>query len=324
MRGSWSQCTKAVDPLVSIIIPCHNASPWLTATLKSALAQTWPEKEIILVDDGSTDGSLAIARSYEPRGVRVHTQPNRGASAARNAGLREARGEYIQFLDADDLLAPDKITLQMALAEAAGPDVALCCTWKRFRHTPEDAVLTAEPLCADLAPVAWVALKFAQHAMMHPAAWLVSRALADRAGPWDESLSLDDDGEYFTRIVLASQEVRCCRDAVSYYRSGLLGSLSRRHSRAACESAWRSLELSVGRLLKLEDAPDNRLACATAFQQFIYDSFPAVPDLCQRAARRVVELGGSDLPPPMGPRTRAFARVLGWRNVWRLKHWIGR
>jgi glycosyltransferase involved in cell wall biosynthesis len=313
-----------VAPLVSIIIPCHNAAPWLAATLESALGQTWPEKEIILVDDGSTDDSLAIARSYEPRGVCVHTQPNGGASAARNTGLRETHGEYIQFLDADDLLAPDKIALQMALAESSAPDVVLCGTWKRFRNTPGDAVEVPEPLCADMAPLPWVALKFAQHAMMHPAAWLVSRALADRAGLWDESLSLDDDGEYFTRIVLASQAVRCCRGAVSYYRSGLLGSLSRRRSRIAWDSAWRSLELSVGRLLHVEDSPQTRLACATAFQQFIYDAFPAAPGLCQRATRRVAELGGCDLPPPMGPKTRAFARVFGWRNVWRMKYWFHR
>jgi len=311
-------------PVVSVIIPCYNAAPWLAQTLESALAQTWPKKEIILVDDGSTDDSLALARTFEPRGVRVLAQPHRGAASARNAGLRAAKGDFFQFLDADDLLAPDKIARQMDLAEAAGPDVALCCTWRRIRNAPDDAGYTPEPLCADMAPVSWVALKLAQHAMMHPAAWLVSRTLAARVGPWDESLSLDDDGEYFTRVVLASQGVRCCRDAVSYYRSGLAGSLSRRKSRSAWESAWRSLELSVGRLLVLEDSPHNRLACATAFQRFIYDAFPAVPDLCQRATRRAIELGGSDLPPPMGPRTRAVARVLGWRNVWRLKYWLGR
>lgn len=311
-------------PLVSIIIPCHNAVRWLAATLESALAQTWPEKEIILVDDGSTDGSLAIARTFEPRGVRVFTQANRGASAARNVGLHGARGDFIQFLDADDQLAPDKIGRQMRLAETTGPDFALCGTWARFHRSPEDAGFVPEPLCADMAPVDWVIVKLSQHAMMHPAAWLVSRTLADRSGPWDEDLSLDDDGEYFTRVVLASRGVRCCREAVSYYRSGLAGSLSRRKSRSAWESAWRSLELSVGRLLNLEDSPRTRRACATAFQRFIYDSFPVARGLRHRAARRVAELGGSDLPPPMGPKTRVLAGILGWRNVWRLKYWLGR
>ncbi len=108
-----------VPPLVSIIIPCHNAEPWLEATLLSALGQTWPRTEIIFVDDGSSDGSVAVARRFAARGVRVESTPHRGASAARNHGLRIARGEFSQFLDADDILAPEKIERQVARLGAA-------------------------------------------------------------------------------------------------------------------------------------------------------------------------------------------------------------
>ncbi|HET7537953.1 MAG TPA: glycosyltransferase, partial [Candidatus Didemnitutus sp.] len=107
-----------MSPLVSIIIPCYNAERWLAATLESALAQTWSAKEIIFVNDGSTDRSLALARSFESRSVRVIDQPNRGASAARNAGLRAAQGELFQFLDADDLLSRGKVAAQVALLAA--------------------------------------------------------------------------------------------------------------------------------------------------------------------------------------------------------------
>src|SRR6185503_8183759 len=79
------------EPCVSILIPCHNAEPWIAATIESALAQTWPNTEIIVVDDGSTDDSAAIASRSIDRGVRVVMQSNRGASAARNAGLAQAR-----------------------------------------------------------------------------------------------------------------------------------------------------------------------------------------------------------------------------------------
>src|SRR5438045_4211310 len=103
-------------PLVSILIPAYNAENWLADTLRSALAQTWPNKEIILVDDGSTDRTLAIARQFQSPSVRVHAQPNQGASSARNAALALAQGEYIQWLDADDLLGRDKITKQMEAA----------------------------------------------------------------------------------------------------------------------------------------------------------------------------------------------------------------
>ena len=89
--------------LVSIIIPAFNSEKYLSETVRSALAQTWPNKEIIVVDDGSSDGTLNVAKQFESRNVKVFTQKNRGAACARNAGLAIAQGDFIQWLDADDL-----------------------------------------------------------------------------------------------------------------------------------------------------------------------------------------------------------------------------
>src|ERR1700761_9459971 len=105
-----------MQPLVSILIPAYNAEKWLVDTLESAIAQTWPQKEIIVVDDGSTDRTLAIARHFERSAVRVVTQPNQGAAAARNKAFSLSRGEYIQWLDADDLLSSEKVEHQMRAA----------------------------------------------------------------------------------------------------------------------------------------------------------------------------------------------------------------
>jgi glycosyltransferase involved in cell wall biosynthesis len=308
-------------PLVSILIPCHNAAPWLAQTLESALAQTWPHQEIIVVDDGSRDDSAEIARTFADRGVKVIVQENHGASAARNRAYRLSQGDFIQYLDADDLLAPDKIEHQMSLADKTGPDAVLCGTWSRFTHTPADADFIPQPLCTDAVPIDWVVTKFEQNAMMHPAAWLTPRTLAERAGPWDENLSLDDDGEYFTRVVLASRGIRFCREAVSYYRSNLAGSLSGTKSERAWASAFRSLVLSSGRLLALEDTPRTRHACATIFQSFIYESYPRAAECRDRAAAKVAALGGSTLPPPGGPKYRWARRLLGWRLAKRLQQW---
>ena len=313
-----------MSQLVSILIPCYNAAPWLTATLESALAQTWPDKEIILVDDGSRDNSLAIARSFEPRGVRVIAQSNRGAAAARNHAMRLARGEWLQFLDADDLLAPDKIEQQMLLAESVGPNLALCARWTRFSGTIADADFTPQPLCADMVPVDWVVTKFERNAMMHPAAWLTSRLLADQAGPWVEKRSPDDDGEYFTRVVLASKGVRFCPAAISYYRSGLPGSLSRAKSDQAWAAAFASMELAAENLLKAENSPRARHACAIAFQRYIYDAYPRARDCMRKAASNVAALGGSDLQPERGPKFQVISRLIGWRLTKRLQHLTGR
>jgi Glycosyltransferases involved in cell wall biogenesis len=311
-------------PLVSIIIPCYNAARWLGETLDSAFAQTWPNKEIILVDDGSTDESLAIARRYETRGLRLLAQPNRGASSARNNGLAAARGDFIQFLDADDLLAPDKLTRQLEMAARLGGESALCCRWTRFKRHINDADNTSQPLCKDADAIDWLITKFELHAMMHPAAWLVSRKLADLAGPWNENLSLDDDGEYFCRVVLASDRIRCCHDAMTFYRSNIAGSLSGSKSDAAWRSAWLSLELSTEKLLQAENSRRTRTACATALQRFIFEAYPHVPEYRAIAAAKVQSLGGSRLTPEGGPRFRIAARLLGWRLARRLERMLAR
>ena len=314
-------------PTVSILIPCYNAAPWLAATLESALAQTWPHKEIILVDDGSTDGSLAIAQRFAARAVRVYSQANAGASAARNRALREARGDYFQFLDADDLLSPGKIAAQVALLATRAPGTVATCAWGRFADDPSAARFVDEAVFRDFAPVDFLVLAGETGAMMHPAAWLVPRAVAERAGPWDESLTLNDDGEYFCRVVLASSGIAFCADpaAKSFYRSGLASSLSQRRSERARRSQFRSIELIAQHLRAAEDSPRTRRACANSYQRFIHDFFPSPSDLMHRAREQVTALGGTTLnAPPMGPRTSALATVIGWRNVWRLRHLLRR
>ena len=106
-----------MKPLVSILIPAFNAQKWIADTIESAVRQTWPKKEIIVVDDGSRDQTLSIARRFASKGVSVVTQANQGASTARNHAFAICQGDYIQWLDADDLLAPDKIARQMAALE---------------------------------------------------------------------------------------------------------------------------------------------------------------------------------------------------------------
>jgi glycosyltransferase involved in cell wall biosynthesis len=103
--------------LVSILIPCHNAERWVGQAIESALAQTWPEKEVIVVDDGSTDGSLAVIRGFGDR-IRYETGPNRGGNVARNRLLELSRGEWLQYLDADDYLLPEKVADQMKFLAA--------------------------------------------------------------------------------------------------------------------------------------------------------------------------------------------------------------
>lgn len=305
-----------MNPVVSVIIPCHNAEHWLAETLESALAQTLRQREIIVVDDGSTDGSLAVARKFEERGVRVVTQRNAGAAAARNTGLKLALGDYLQFLDADDLLAPDKLSLQVQLLRTQGNDRIATCAWGRFTTDAADYPLSEpQTLWQNLAPVDWLVLAAEHNLMMATATWLLPRALVDRIGPWntDHRTNPIDDMDYFDRARAVSRGVLFCPDTRTYYRSEIPGSLSRIRSDAAWQAVSETLHRSTDLLLKLEDSPRTRHAAATRLQRYIYESYPAQPALARAAAARVAALGGSDLQPEFGPVRRRLARLVGWK-----------
>lgn len=306
-------------PLVSILIPCYNAARWLAATLESALAQTWPHTEIIVVDDGSSDNSLTIARSFASRGVRVADQPNQGASAARNHGLRAAQGEFIQFLDADDLLDPDKIAIQVAALTTAPAGSVAAGPWGTFNLRPADARFHQEPVWADLAPLDWLVRSWSGGGMFPPLVWLTPRRIIDAAGPWNEALSLDDDGEYFCRILLQAATIRFIPEAKSYYRMHDGPRLSASHGDRAARSSFLSIELKERHALAREDSPRMRHALALNYQRFAWEQIADAPDLAVLALARM-QAHAPDLPPPDGPRLYRWAsRVLGWSRARRLQ-----
>lgn len=304
-------------PLVSIVTPCYNAAPWLAAALDSALAQTYRPLEIIAVDDGSTDATPAILTDYasrHPDTLRVLTQPNRGQCAAANAGLAVSKGHYIKFFDADDLLSPDAVATQIS-ALACKPRHLAYGTWGRFRTKPEETKFTPHPGWHDSdSPLDWLCETWGDTEPMYQCAlWLIPRPLIDAAGGWDERLSLINDFEFFTRLVLASAGIVHTPAARLHYRSGLPGSLSGQKSRRAWESAVLSTRLGTGNVLARENTPRTRRLSANLLQQLVFSLYPAHPDLHRPLLDEIAALGGSDLHPGGGRTFRLLARTLGWR-----------
>src|SRR2546423_1863348 len=146
-----------MKPLVSILIPAYNAERWIVATIQSALAQTWDRTEIIIVDDGSSDRTAAVAKRFESETLRVVTQKNQGAAAARNKAFSMSTGDYIQWLDADDLLSPGKIEKQMAVA--GSPRTLLSSAWGHFIHRPYRARFIPTALWRDQSPTEFLTNK---------------------------------------------------------------------------------------------------------------------------------------------------------------------
>ena len=120
--------TKKLNPKVSIIVPVYNTADYLSACLDSLLAQTYENLEIIIIDDGSTDNSPAIIESYAKKDSRIKTirQKNQGLSGARNAGLKEATGEYVTFVDSDDMIEPSMLQDMIIALEDTNSDIAVC------------------------------------------------------------------------------------------------------------------------------------------------------------------------------------------------------
>jgi glycosyltransferase involved in cell wall biosynthesis len=283
-----------MNELVSIIIPAYNSERWIHETVQSSLNQTWPHIEIIVVDDGSTDSTLSIARSLASRSVKVVTQPNSGVSVARNHGFRIAQGSYIQWLDADDLLAPNKIASQLQTAEPGQVSRTLLTgKFGSFYFCRERATITPTGLWRNLSPLDWLLVKFNDQVWMNPAVWLVGRKLTELAGPWDEQLVRDNDGEYISRVVASSDSVQFIPEAMSYYRITNLGSLSNSYSYRACESVVRSLGLCFGYLLSLENSERSRRACLSLMQSFMLMFDGEKTELLHKLHALASQLGGS-------------------------------
>jgi len=311
--------------LVSILIPAYNAEQWIADTITSALNQTWPNKEIIIVDDGSTDQTLNIAKRYESESVIVISQENKGASAARNTAIRYAKGDYIQWLDADDLLAVDKISNQLNYPGICSNALTLLSSsYGTFYYRINRAKFIPTALWSDLMPVEWLLRRFTEKIWMINSSWLVSRRLIELAGPWDERLSMDDDGEYFCRIVSVSEKIKFVADSKVYYRNANPGSLSQNKSNKALESQILSTILCIGHLRKLEDSERTRTASLKFLQRRICYIYPQNSILLEKVTKIALDLGGTLSPPKESVQFFLLRNMIGWKTAKYIKDVIWR
>lgn len=187
-------------PLVSIVIPCYQQGRYLAEAIESVLAQSWGHKEVIVVNDGSTDNTSEVARRYP---VRLIEQPNRGLPAARNTGIREAAGEYILCLDADDRLAPKCIERCVGRADIICPGQKEFEGGSRFYARMGYDYSLAE---------------FLRHNRIHCAS-LFRRSLWEQVGGFDESMTLGlEDWEFWIRLVAAGATVAPVDEPLFFYR----------------------------------------------------------------------------------------------------------
>jgi glycosyltransferase involved in cell wall biosynthesis len=297
-----------MKPFVSILIPAYNAEEWIAETIQSAIAQTWTRKEIIVVDDGSRDRTAEVAQSFACREVTVVSRENQGAAAARNYALKLSQGDFIQWLDADDLLGPDKIERQLiALRETDSRRVLLSSAWAHFNYRTHCASFVQSSLWQDLSPLDWLLKKMNEDLYMQTATWLTSRQLVDAAGSWDTRLLSDDDVEYFCRVLLASEGTRFIPEARVFYRNT---SLSNRLSYIGASNAKKdamllSMKLQIQYVRSLEESERVRQASLTYIRNCFKNFYPERPDHMAELQALAAELG-SRLEEPQ----------LRWKYAW--------
>jgi alpha-1,3-rhamnosyltransferase len=208
--------------LVTVVIPCYNHREYIQATIESVLQQTYPAVQLVVVDDGSTDGSRDVIEALAARhGFDFLTQPNAGICKTLNRGIRErARGKYVCILGSDDIWTPDKVALQIERMRQE-PDAELCFTQARtFERTPADvrgAAFPARPM------EGWVLgrVVFRQH--VPAGTMLFTRALFDALGGFDESLK-EEDWDFVIRAAARTRFV-AVRRPLMFYRAHATNSM---------------------------------------------------------------------------------------------------
>lgn len=213
-------------PLVSVIIPAYNALRWLPQTLASVACQDWPHMQVIVVDDGSTDETQDYIRTTWPH-FHLECTPNRGVSHARNLGTTLATGEYVQYLDADDLLTPGKIRRHVELLQAHPHADIVYGDWQRLIATPDgrfEAGETIHRTYADIHPDPEIA--FFTDMWCPTGAYLYRRTFLPRVLPWKEWLPVIQDARFALDCARAGAQWLHDPQLTVLYRQHLSGSIS--------------------------------------------------------------------------------------------------
>lgn len=308
-------------PLVSVIIPAYNASRFIAETLQSVVNQTWPHWEAFVVDDGSSDNTVDIAREFESDKLKIITQVNSGACVARNRGLSQAKGKYIQFLDADDVISEDKLEKQVEVLERNPGYLGVSASVHFMDGEDYRNMAPREEshwIFDTDDPVDFLVRLYGGYGerwMVQTSAWLTPKSITDQIGPWNENLLLDQDGEYFARAVLASKGIRVT-GGLNYYRRFVSGgNISAKYNkRENLLSAMLALDLKAKYLGEHTQNEAYKRAMATLYLEIAINAYPANPDIVSRCEQVVRQYPGKVALPIMGGKlVEQVKNLLGWK-----------
>ena len=305
----------------AILIPCYNAADFLEETLQSAVDNMDEGDELVLVDDHSEDDSLRVATKFlSQSGINftATTNPSKGACAARNHALSLAKNSWIQWLDADDILGKDKLKQQRLFLDGS-PNSLVVSPFVPFVGDPISGVVSENRdwTCSDVVSGAdWLA----SGRMTIPACWLGPRHLFEQAGPWNPQLKVNQDGEYFARVLTLAESVIFEPEANVWYRRGVSDSVSQFTAEKAA-SLFASEDSILKTALALEDSHRMRQMVANRHQHAIYTAYPHCPDGIAKAKNTLRSLPNPTISNPnaASPLSKFISAVFGWRTLTKLR-----
>jgi glycosyltransferase involved in cell wall biosynthesis len=307
---------------VSVIIPCYNSEAFIERTIRSVIEQTYQYIEIIAVDDGSKDRTCVVLNKLKNRFnfLQIYYQENKGACAARNFGFRNSCGKYILYLDADDIIDFNNLKHQVNQLENSEPDTISMGSWDRFTERIEDASFPIRLLDKDWdKPIDWLVNAWEGKGMAQTSVWLTPRHLIEKAGPWDERLKVNQDGEFFSRVLLQAKAIKFCPGAKVYYRSEWGNTVSKILNEDKASSLLLSYRLYKENILPHEDSMRVRNALMLNFLSFIYRFNGKYPELANQAREEIKALGFNKLPTYGGRHFQKLARIIGLEGALKLR-----
>ncbi|MCF1190802.1 glycosyltransferase [Mangrovimonas sp. AS39] len=301
---------------VSIIIALYNAENYIAETLLSVKHQTWENIEIIVVNDGSKDKSAEVVESLKLENLKLYNNKNAGQCAASNFGIKQANGELVKFLDADDLLKEDCIE-KMVLKYRENKNRLVFGEWHYFIQDLSHVKWNHSSIYKDYEKPLDFYLDTLDKAdsMLAGWMWLIPKSILEKAGGWDERLHLMNDFEFSTRLLLNSDGVGFAEGAIHYYRKGLSSAMTSHMNRRIAESIFTGVFEAHNNVLKFENSPRVRLAFANQFQNWVYQFYPNYKDLSRKMELLIDDLEGSTLKPEGGRLFYFLNRFLPWKWV---------
>jgi glycosyltransferase involved in cell wall biosynthesis len=281
------------SPLVSIIIPIYNSEKYIADTVLSCLNQSYKNFELILVNDGSTDKTEEEIFKFTDSRIKYFKIKNSGSCEARNFGIANAIGQLYQFLDHDDLIENDKLMHQVKCYEKNGEDYIYSGTMGSVSGNSRTVDPGYELYKKDFSPESYFETKLSYFAEdITTGAWLTPSKLVKSTHGWDSRAGLNDDGEYFMRIILNSAGIIFCKEAVFYFRRDVPNSLSKQFNSKEVYIKWLFSYQSYAEnfLKRFEISTATKLAWK-ALSVYYISSYPKYPDLLKQCKIQMKELG---------------------------------